>query len=187
MKTAQQSARRAAVWALAAFVVQLVGAACDFSAGTALSALVCMAAFYLMNAYAAYLLKSWTAVAAAVAGALLVVLLPGGTEPAWIGNIAVNLVYLAIYLPMQQAWDRHLSEADVSRASLSIGRGWVIAMLIGRGSSIGGFMPAFEGLQPGDQLFSLVLMLEVVALIAGFTSYVFMVRYLWRAKRLLAD
>lgn len=187
MKTAQPSARRAAVWALAAFVVQLVGAVCDFSAGTVLSALVCMAAFYLINAYAAFLLKSWMAVAASLAGGVLTVLLPGGTDPAWIGNIAVNLIYLVIYLPMQQAFDRRLCETDASGAARSIGRGWVIAMLIGRGSSIGGFMPAFEGLQPGDQLFSLVLMLEVVALIAGFTSYVFMVRYLWRAKNLLPD
>lgn len=187
MKAAQQSARRAAVWALAAFVVQLVGAACDLSAGTVLSALVCMAAFYLINAYAAYLLKSWVAVAASIIGGLLVVLRPGGTDPAWIGNIAVNLIYLAIYLPMQQALDRRLCETDAAGAARSIGRGWVIAMLIGRGSSIGGFMPAFAGLQAGDELFGLVLMLEVVALIAGFTSYVFMVRYLWRAKRLLAD
>ena len=183
----------AALWTLAALAVQ-VASALFLGGRLALLGLTLMLGCYLMNAYAAFRLRAWAALAAAAAGGLLVLLAPGGTEPAWIGNIVVNLLFLLFYLPMQNAMDRALRAADVSRGTLRLGRIWAVAALVQRGASMMGFLPIFAGEAEKSAaqgaytlLFSLQVGLEVVALIAALVSYVCMVRYLWRAKALLAE
>ncbi|MDO4270307.1 MAG: hypothetical protein Q4C72_05185 [Eubacteriales bacterium] len=188
MRISRQAARRAAVLLLAAFVTELIAALCGSAPLLRAEMLVLMAAAYGMNAVAAYWLKSWTALAASLAGCALAVLLPGGTNPAWIGNITVNLLYLAIYLPMQAALGRSLGEADVSRGTLTLGRRWAVTLLVGRFlSSAAYLLSELYGVQQGSRLFGLQLVLEIAALVAVFASYVYMVRYLWRARTLLAE
>ena len=56
------------------------------------------------------------------------------------------------------------------------------------------FLPFFQAqavlsAQQGSftPLFAVQLVLEIIALIAAVVSYIWMVRYLWRARRLLAE
>ena len=69
-----------------------------------------------------------------------------------------------------------------------------MATLIQRGASMLGFLPFFQAqavlsAQQGSftPLFAVQLVLEIIALIAAVVSYIWMVRYLWRARRLLAE
>lgn len=189
-----QSARRSATLLLGALMIQVGGAMYAASATADLSMLMVtlVAVFYVLTAIGAYMVRCWLAVAAAVAGGLISCLLPAGVIPTWTVNIGINLVYLVMYLPLQRAFDRMLSEADVSRGTLVLGRGWAMSMLISRAASMIGFLPLFVGqdaisLAQGQftSLFIAQLGLEIAAMIGGIVSYVFMVRYLWRARGLL--
>ncbi|MDY3619412.1 hypothetical protein [Agathobaculum sp.] len=189
-----KNARRAATLALVGLGCQLLGALIIGVPGGQAAALAVIAAFYLLTGYAAYLLKSQIAIVAAVAGLALTALPIASMVPSWSANVAVNLIYIVLYLPMQRAFDRVLYDADVSQGTLTLGRCWVVSLLIGRGASMLGFMPYFEGqaelsTAQGQftMLFRIQLILEIVALIAAFVSYVCMVRYLWRARGLLEE
>ena len=101
---------------------------------------------------------------------------------------------MLIYLPVQRGLDQKLRAADVSEQTLRIGRTWAIATLVQRGSSMLGFLPLFAGqveisAAQGQYtlLFRVQMVLEIVALLAAIVSYVWMVRYLWRAKTLLKE
>ena len=189
-----KNARRAAALALAGLGCQLLGALIISVPDWQAASLAVIAAFYLLTGYAAYLLKSQLAVVAAAAGLALTVLPVASMVPSWTANVTVNLVYIVLYLPMQRAFDRVLYDADVSQRTLTLGRCWVVSLLIGRGASMLGFMPYFEGqadisAAQGQytMLFRVQLILEIVALIAALVSYVCMVRYLWRARGLLEE
>lgn len=52
------------------------------------------------------LARCWVALGASAVGALLTVTVPNGTDPAWVGNMAVNLLFLLFYLPMERDFDR---------------------------------------------------------------------------------
>lgn len=183
----------AAVWALLALAMQ-VAAALGMELVNQVLGLVLMLLCFAMNAYAAFRLRSWIAFAAAVASGIVAAIAPNGTNPAWLGNIGVNLLFLLFYLPFERDLDRILRTADVSNQTLRLGRTWAMATLIQRGASMMGFLPIFEGqveqsIQQGSYtaLFALQAGLEVVALIAAVFSYVWMVRYLWRVKTLLKE
>ena len=183
----------AAVWTLAALAVQ-VASALFLGGRLAVLGLTLMLGCYLMNAYAAFRLRAWVALGAAAAGGLLVLLAPGGTEPAWMGNIAVNLLFLLFYLPMQSGMDKALRDAHAPTGTQRMGRVWAIATLVQRGASMMGFLPMFAGEAEKSAaqgaytaLFSVQVWLEMIALLAAIVSYVWMVRYLWRAKTLLAE
>ena len=125
---------------------------------------------------------------------MLTLLLPNGTNPAWIGNMLVNLLFLLLYLPMQRGFDRRFRAQDASEQTLRIGRTWALTTLIQRGASMMGFLPLFEGqtelsVAQGayTTLFTFQVALEIIALLAAVVSYVWMVRYLWRAKTLLKE
>ena len=151
-----------------------------------------MAVCYLMNAWAAWRLRCPVALAAALVGGVLTLLLPNGTSPDWIGNMLVNLLFLLMYLPMQRGFDRKFCAVDASEQTLRIGRTWSLTTLIQRGASMMGFLPLFVGqaeLSAAQgaytMLFTLQVALEMIALLAAIVSYIWMVRYLWRARTLL--
>ena len=189
----RQNAASAANWTLAALVVQVAAAACIGMVG-ALAGLVFMAVCYLMNAWAAWRLRCFVALGASVVGCVLTVLLPNGTNPDWIGNMLVNLLFLLIYLPMQRGFDQKFRALDAPEQTLRIGRTWSLATLIQRGASMMGFLPLFVGQAELSAaqgayttLFTVQVVLEMVALLAAIVSYIWMVRYLWRAKTLLKE
>ena len=189
----RQNAASAANWTLAALVVQVAAAACIGMVG-ALAGLVFMAVCYLMNAWAAWRLRCFVALGASVVGCVLTVLLPNGTNPDWIGNMLVNLLFLLIYLPMQRGFDQKFRALDAPEQTLRIGRTWSLATLIQRGASMMGFLPLFVGQAELSAaqgayttLFTVQVVLEMVALLAAIVSYIWMVRYLWRAITLLKE
>ena len=186
----RQNAASAATWTLAALAVQLIAGVCadmvGKPAGMALL-LIC----WLMNGYAAYRLRCPAALGAAAAGAVLAALSAAGLS-GWAVSIASNLLFLLFYLPMQRGFDEKLYAAHVPEQAHRLGRVWAMATLIQRGASMLGFLPCFQGqdvlsAQQGSftSLFAVQLVLEMVALIAAIVSYIWMVRYLWRARRLL--
>lgn len=186
----RQNAASAATWTLAAFAVQLIAGVCadmvGKPAGMALL-LIC----WLMNGYAAYRQRCPAALGAAAAGAVLAALSAAGLS-GWAVSIASNLLFLLFYLPLQRGFDEKLYAAHVPEQAHRLGRVWAMATLIQRGASMLGFLPCFQGqdvlsAQQGSftSLFAVQLVLEMVALIAAIVSYIWMVRYLWRARRLL--
>ena len=189
----RSNASGAAIWTLAAFAAQ-IAASLFLNGALRPAGMLLMELCYLMNAFASFRLRCWVALGASAVGALLTVAVPNGTEPAWVGNMAVNLLFLLFYLPMERDFDRRLRAADASEQTLRLGRTWAMATLVQRGASMMGFLPYFEGqaelsVQQGayTALFCVQMGLEVVALLAAVVSYVWMVRYLWRAKTLLAE
>lgn len=189
----RQKAASAAVWTLAAFAVQLVAGVCADAVGKPVGVallLVC----WLMNGYAAYRLRCPAALGAAAVGAVLAAVQLAGIDPGWAGSIAVNLLFLLFYLPLQRGFDEKLYAAHVPERAHRLGRTWAMATLIQRGASMMGFLPFFQAqavlsAQQGSftPLFAVQLVLEIIALIAAVVSYIWMVRYLWRARRLLAE
>lgn len=189
----RQNAVSAAVWTLAAFAVQLVAGVCADAVGKPVGVallLVC----WLMNGYAAYRLRCPAALGAAAAGAVLAAVQLAGIDPGWAGSIAVNLLFLLFYLPLQRGFDEKLYAAHAPEQAHRLGRTWAMATLIQRGASMLGFLPLFEGqaelsVAQGayTTLFTLQVALEIIALLAAVVSYVWMVRYLWRAKTLLKE
>ena len=187
----RQNAVSAAVWTLAAFAVQLVAGVCADAVGKPVGVallLVC----WLMNGYAAYRLRCPAALGAAAAGAVLAAVQLAGIDPGWAGSIAVNLFFLLFYLPLQRGFDEKLYAVHSPGQAHRLGRTWAMATLIQRGASMLGFLPCFQGqdvlsAQQGSftSLFAVQIVLEMVALIAAIVSYIWMVRYLWRARRLL--
>ena len=187
----RQNAVSAAVWTLAAFAVQLVAGVCADAVGKPVGVallLVC----WLMNGYAAYRLRCPAALGAAAAGAVLAAVQLAGIDPGWAGSIAVNLFFLLFYLPLQRGFDEKLYAAHAPEQAHRLGRTWAMATLIQRGASMLGVLPCFQGqdvlsAQQGSftSLFAVQLVLEMVALIAAIVSYIWMVRYLWRARKLL--
>lgn len=186
----RQNAASAATWTLTAFAVQLIAGVCadmvGKPAGMALL-LIC----WLMNGYAAYRLRCPAALGAAAAGAALAALSAAGLS-GWAVSIASNLLFLLFYLPLQRGFDEKLYAAYAPEQAHRLGRTWAMATLIQRGASMLGFLPCFQGqdvlsAQQGSYtpLFAVQLVLEMVALIAAIVSYIWMVRYLWRARRLL--
>lgn len=189
----RKNAASAAKWTLAALIVQIAAAVCIGKVG-ALAGAALMAVCYLMNGWAAWRLRCFAALGAAFVGCVLTLLLPNGTNPAWIGNMLVNLLFLLLYLPMQRGFDRRFRAQDASEQTLRIGRTWALTTLIQRGASMMGFLPLFEGqaelsVAQGayTTLFTFQVALEIIALLAAVVSYVWMVRYLWRAKTLLKE
>lgn len=189
----RQNAASATVWTLAAFAVQLVAGVCADVVGKPVGVallLVC----WLMNGYAAYRLRCPAALGAAAAGAVLAAVQLAGIDPGWAGSIAVNLLFLLFYLPLQRGFDEKLYAAHAPEQAHRLGRTWAMATLIQRGASMLGFLPLFEGqaelsVAQGayTTLFTLQVALEIIALLAAVVSYVWMVRYLWRAKTLLKE
>ena len=186
----RQNAASAATWTLAALAVQLIAGVCadmvGKPAGMALL-LIC----WLMNGYAAYRLRCPAALGAAAAGAVLAALSAAGLS-GWAVSIASNLLFLLFYLPLQRGFDEKLYAAHAPEQTRRLGRTWAMATLIQRGASMLGFLPCFQGqdvlsAQQGSftSLFAVQLVLEMVALIAAIVSYIWMVRYLWRARKLL--
>ena len=186
----RQNAASAATWTLAALAVQLIAGVCadmvGKPAGMALL-LIC----WLMNGYAAYRLRCPAALGAAAAGAALAALSAAGLS-GWAVSIASNLLFLLFYLPMQRGFDEKLYAVHAPEQMHRLGRTWAMATLIQRGASMLGFLPCFQGqdvlsAQQGSftSLFAVQLVLEMVALIAAIVSYIWMVRYLWRARKLL--
>ena len=150
--------------------------------------------FYALSGWAAVLLGSWLSLAAAVCGMGLCAALPFALLPQAASIILTNLTYIVLYLPVQRVFDTRIKLADVSRATLTMGRGWSLFTLIGRALSIADRLPYFAGqdalsVTQGHftTLFQAQLVIEIAALLAVVISYVFMVRYLWRAKNLLSD
>lgn len=146
---------------------------------------------WLMNGYAAYRLRCPAALGAAAAGAVLAALSAAGLS-GWAVSIASNLLFLLFYLPMQRGFDEKLYAAHAPEQAHRLGRVWAMATLIQRGASMLGFLPCFQGqdvlsAQQGSYtpLFAVQLVLEIIALIAAIVSYIWMVRYLWRARKLL--
>lgn len=189
----RENAASAANWVLIAFVVQVAAAFSPTSFGET-AKLVLLAASYLMNGWAAWRLRCPVALGAALVGCALALLVPNGTDPTWVGNMLVNLLFLLIYLPMQRGFDKKLRAADVSEQTLHIGRTWSLATLIQRGASMMGFLPLFEGQAELSAaqgrytlLFRVQMVFEIIALLAAIVSYVWMVRYLWRARTLLKE
>lgn len=186
----RQNAASAATWTLAALAVQLIAGVCadmvGKPAGMALL-LIC----WLMNGYAAYRLRCPAALGAAAAGAVLAALSAAGLS-GWAVSIASNLLFLLFYLPMQRGFDEKLYAVHAPEQMHRLGRTWAMATLIQRGASMLGFLPCFQGqdvlsAQQGSYtpLFAVQLVLEIIALIAAIVSYIWMVRYLWRARKLL--
>ena len=186
----RQNAASAATWTLAALAVQLIAGVCadmvGKPAGMALL-LIC----WLMNGYAAYRLRCPAALGAAAAGAVLAALSAAGLS-GWMAGIASNLLFLLFYLPMQRGFDEKLYAVHAPEQMHRLGRTWAMATLIQRGASMLGFLPCFQGqdvlsAQQGSYtpLFAVQLVLEIIALIAAIVSYIWMVRYLWRARKLL--
>ena len=189
----RENAASAAKWTLAALMVQIAAAVCIGKVG-ALAGAALMAVCYLINGWAAWRLRCFAALGVALVGCVLTLLLPNGTNPAWIGNMLVNLLFLLLYLPMQRGFDRRFRAQDASEQTLRIGRTWALTTLIQRGASMMGFLPLFEGqaelsVAQGayTTLFTFQVALEIIALLAAVVSYVWMVRYLWRAKTLLKE
>lgn len=189
----RQNAASAANWTLAALAVQVAAAVCIGMVG-ALAGLVLMAVCYLMNAWAAWRLRCFVALGVSVVGCALTVLLPNGTNPDWVGNMLVNLLFLLIYLPMQRGFDQKFRALDASEQTLRIGRTWSLFTLVQRGASMMGFLPLFVGQAELSAaqgayttLFTVQVVLEMVALLAAIVSYIWMVRYLWRARTLLKE
>lgn len=189
----RQNAASAAVWTLAAFAVQLVAGVCADAVGKAVG-MALLLACWLMNGYAAYRLRCRAALGAAAAGAVLAAIQLAGIDPGWAGSIAVNLLFLLFYLPLQRGFDEKLYAAHAPEQTHRLGRTWAMATLIQRGASMLGFLPFFQAqavlsAQQGSftPLFSVQLVLEIIALIAAVVSYIWMVRYLWRARKLLAE
>lgn len=187
----RENAASAANWTLAALVVQVVAAACIGMVG-ALAGAALMAVCYLMNAWAAWRLRCFVAMGAALVGCVLTLLLPNGTSPDWIGNMLVNLLFLLMYLPMQRSFDRKFRAQDASEQTLRLGRTWSLTTLLQRGASMMGFLPLFVGQAELSAaqgayttLFTVQVALEMIALLAAIVSYIWMVRYLWRARTLL--
>lgn len=176
----------AATLLLAALLLQLLGAALPQLV------LICVIGFYVLNAVAAALVKTPLALVAAVGGAAFTAVQGSVQAGAWWSTILVNLIYLAMYLPLQAAFGRALFESGASKQTLALGRRWSVALLLARGFSMMGAMPYFAGQEAlshaqdaPTMLFQLQMGLEVIALIAIVVSYYFMVRYLWRARSLL--
>ena len=188
----QPNPANAAGWTLAALAVQLTAGVAADAAGR-LFGFALLLVCWLMNGYAALRLRCTAALAAAAAGAALSVLMMAGAS-GWAVSMASNLLFLLYYLPLQNAFDRHLAAADVSNGTRRLGRVWACATLIQRGASMLGFLPCFDGqdvlsLQQGGYtpLFTVQLALEVIALLAAFVSYIWMIRYLCRARVLLRE
>ena len=97
---------------------------------------------WLMSGYAALRLRCLAALGAAAAGAVLAVLSMAGIS-GWMVNIVSNLLFLLYYLPLQNAFDRKLAAADVSKGTRMLGRVWAYATLAQRGASMLGFLPYF--------------------------------------------
>lgn len=178
---------------LIAFAVQLVASLLVNTAAWGVGMTLVLAC-WLMNGYAAYRLRCPAALGAAAAGALLAAVQLAGIDPGWAGSIAVNLLFLLFYLPMQRGFDEKLYAAHAPEQAHRLGRTWAMATLIQRGASMLGFLPFFQAqavlsAQQGSftPLFSVQLVLEIIALIAAVVSYIWMVRYLWRVRRLLAE
>ena len=189
----RKNAASAAVWTLAAFAVQLVAGVCADVVGKPVG-IVLLLVCWLMNGYAAYRLRCPAALGAAAAGAVLAAVQLAGIDPGWAGSIAVNLFFLLFYLPLQRGFDEKLYAAHAPEQAHRLGRTWAMATLIQRGASMLGFLPLFEGqaelsVAQGayTTLFTLQVALEIIALLAAVVSYVWMVRYLWRAKTLLKE
>ena len=189
----RKNAASAAVWTLAAFAVQLVAGVCADVVGKPVG-IVLLLVCWLMNGYAAYRLRCPAALGAAAAGAVLAAVQLAGIDPGWAGSIAVNLLFLLFYLPLQRGFDEKLYAAHAPEQAHRLGRTWAMATLIQRGASMLGFLPLFEGqaelsVAQGayTTLFTLQVALEIIALLAAVVSYVWMVRYLWRAKTLLKE
>ena len=186
----RQNAASAATWTLAAFAVQLIAGVCADMVGKP-AGMALLLACWLMNGYAAYRLRCPAALGAAAAGAVLAALSAAGLS-GWAVSIASNLLFLLFYLPMQRGFDEKLYAVHAPEQMHRLGRTWAMATLIQHGVSMLGFLPCFQGhdvlsAQQGSftSLFAVQLVLEMVALIAAIVSYIWMVRYLWRARKLL--
>ena len=184
------NAAAAANWTLIALAVQLVAGLCMAPLGR-MGGFALLLLCWLMSGYAALRLRCLAALSAAAAGAVLAVLSMAGIS-GWMVNIVSNLLFLLFYLPLQRGFDEKLYAAHVPEQAHRLGRVWAMATLIQRGASMLGFLPCFQGqdvlsAQQGSftSLFAVQLVLEMVALIAAIVSYIWMVRYLWRARRLL--
>ena len=189
----RQNAASAANWVLLAFVVQVAAAFSPMLLGET-AELVLLAVSYLMNGWAAWRLRCPVALGAALIGCALTLLVPNGTGPTWVGNMLVNLLFLLIYLPMQRGFDQKFRALDASEQTLRIGRTWALVTLIQRGASMMGFLPLFEGQAKLSAvqgqytlLFRVQMVFEIIALLAAIVYYVWMVRYLWRARTLLKE
>ena len=194
MSVKKETACRAATLLLAALLLQLAGALLAPHLELRVMSLWLVAAFYLLTAFSAWSLRCWLGTAGAILGVAVTCLLPAYDWPSGMVNVLISLSYLVMYLPVQHAMDQVLSENDVSRATLTIGRGWSVSLVISRVASITAFLPYFEqqaeiSAAQGQftLLFRIQLLLEIAALVVGIVSYVFMVRYLWRARALLRD
>ena len=184
------NAASAANWTLIALAVQLAAGLCMAPLGR-MGGFALLLLCWLMSGYAALRLRCLAALGAAAAGAVLAVLSMAGIS-GWMVNIVSNLLFLLYYLPLQNAFDRKLAAADVSKGTRMLGRVWAYATLAQRGASMLGFLPYFDGqdvlsAQQGSYttLFTVQLTLEMIALLAAIVSYVCMVRYLWRVRTLL--
>ena len=193
MKTAGTKARQAASLLLIALAVQLGGSLLAEMANLDTAWLIGIL-FYVLSGWATVLLGSRLSLAAAICGAGVCLALPFSLLPQAASVILTNVIYIALYLPVQRVFDQRLKIADVSRATLTIGRGWSLFTLIGRALSIADRLPYFAGQDKLSAaqghftaLFQAQLAIEVAGLLAVVISYVFMVRYLWRAKNLLTD
>ena len=187
----EQNPAAAASWTLIALIVQLAAGVCMEAVGYTVG-FVLLLVCWLLNAYAACRLRSPAPLAASIAGAVFAALCLGGLSAGWVGSMLSNLLFLLYYLPLQNAFDRKLAAADVSKGTRMLGRVWAYATLAQRGASMLGFLPYFDGqdvlsAQQGSYttLFTVQLTLEMIALLAAIVSYVWMVRYLWRVRTLL--
>ena len=184
------NAASAANWTLIALAVQLAAGLCMAPLGR-MGGFALLLLCWLMSGYAALRLRCLAALGAAAAGAVLAVLSMAGIS-GWMVNIVSNLLFLLFYLPLQRGFDEKLYAAHAPEQTRRLGRTWAMATLIQRGASMLGFLPCFQGqdvlsAQQGSftSLVAVQLVLEMVALIAAIVSYIWMVRYLWRARKLL--
>ena len=120
----QPNPANAAGWTLAALAVQLTAGVAADAAGR-LFGFALLLVCWLMNGYAALRLRCTAALAAAAAGAALSVLMMAGAS-GWAVSMASNLLFLLYYLPLQNAFDRHLAAADVSNGTRRLGRVWAV-------------------------------------------------------------
>lgn len=152
-----------------------------------------MLLFFALSAAGLYLLRCPIGCAGGAAGAVVCLLAMLEVLPA--NALLTNVLHLVLYLPAQSSLDRSLEQYHSSALTRTLGRRWMWTLVIGRVVSCGAVvMPLFAGAEQAsiaqNQLtlaFYVLLALEVIALVATVISYVYQVRYLWRARGVFSE
>lgn len=193
----------AATLVLFSVIVQLLGAAAIQMAAlhpyASIVTNVVTVAFYAVTAWGMYCAAPCSLLfripfAVALLGAAVTCIQPFILVPPASRSIIISVLLLALYLPMQFAFDSQCALETTSNTTRTLGKKWFRTLVAGRVITIFAQLPLFNGSPSAidaqgtySTLIRLQIALELIALIAVFLSYCYQIRYLWRIRGIFSE